>query len=361
MKNIFIEIDRHLKENQRIVLATIIRQSGSAPRQTGTRCLIRENGALIGTIGGGLLEFEVVKTAKEVFRVAKSALLKFRLTGTDIARTDMLCGGTADVYLEPVFPEHKEASGLFTKVAETITGRKTGVLLTRISDGTPAADSSGRLFINSDGTLTGQPGEWKSLPGMPRRYLETKQPRIFEDNFTLPAIFAEPIQPDDILYIFGAGHISTFLAPLAKSAGFAVIVIDDREEFANEQRFPNSDKIIAVPFSEVFARIRITPSTYIVQVTRGHTFDLAMLREALETNAGYIGMIGSRTKRNIIYKTLVKEGVSQKRLDQVYSPIGLPIGAQTPEQIAISIVAELIQVRSQKLPQPEDHKEAAPG
>jgi len=361
MKNIFIEINRHLKENQRVVLATIIRQSGSVPRQAGTHFLVQENGALIGTIGGGLLEFEVIKTAGEVFRTAKSALLKFRLTGTDVARTDMLCGGTADVYLEPVFPEQKETSNLFNKLAETITGRKTGVLLTRISDGVPAEDSSGRLFINSDGTLTGKSDEWESLPGMPRQYLETKQPRIFDDNFTLPVIFAEPIQPDDILYIFGAGHISTFLAPLSKSAGFTVIVIDDRKEFANEHRFPAVDKTLAVPFPEAFARIRITPSSYIVLVTRGHAFDLAMLREALETDAGYIGMIGSRTKRNIIYKTLVEEGVSQKRLDQVYSPIGLPIGAETPEQIAVSIVAELIQVKSQKLQQPEVQKEAAPG
>jgi xanthine dehydrogenase accessory factor len=347
MKNIFIEIDRHLAKNQRVVLATIIRQSGSSPRQTGTRCLVQKSGAIIGTIGGGLLEFEVIKTAGEVFRTEKSALLKFSLTGEDVAGTDMLCGGTVDVYLEPLFPVQKETVDLFNKVAETITGRKTGVLLTRISDGVPAEDSSGRLFINSDGTLTGQPGEWESLPGMPRRYLETKQPQIFEDNFTLPVIFAEPIQPDDTLYIFGAGHISTFLAPLAKSAGFTVIVIDDRKEFANEQRFPAVDKILAVPFPETFARIQITPSSYIVLVTRGHTFDLAMLREALKTDAGYIGMIGSRTKRNIIYKTLVEEGVSQERLDQVYSPIGLPIGAQTPEQIAVSIVAELIQVRSQ--------------
>ncbi len=347
MQNIFLEIGRLLEENRSFVLATIIRRKGSTPRQAGTHCLVLEDGTLIGTVGGGKLEFDVMAKAGEVIRTGKSALLKFRLTGKDSARTDMLCGGSADVYLEPIFSGQEKAVGLFREITATLNNHATGVLLTRISEGTPADDPTGRLFIKTDGTVPGSIAEWAALPGMPRRFLELKSPQIFEDDFTRPMIYAEPIVPDSRLYIFGAGHISTFLAPLAQSAGFGVWVLDDREEFANPQRFPSIEKVLETPFSEAFTHIKITPAAYIVIVTRGHAFDLQVLREALQSDAGYIGMIGSRKKRKVIYDTLLREGVSQARLDQVYSPIGLPIGAQTPEQIAVSIVAELIQVRSQ--------------
>jgi len=346
MPNIFLESNRYLDEGNKIVLATIIRQQGSTPRQAGTRCLVLADGTLVGTIGGGLLEFKVIEKAREVLRAGKSALLEFRLTGQDVARTDMLCGGTVDVYLEPLFPEQKETVALFREVAATINDHATGVLLTRISESTPANDPSGRLFIRIDGAVPENSGEWAALPGMPRRFLELKGPRTFEEDFTQPVVYAEPIVPDDRLYIFGAGHISTFLAPLAQSTGFGVWVLDDRAEFANPQRFPSIEKVLAIPFEEAFAQLRVTPSAYIAILTRGHAFDLQILREALQTEAGYIGMIGSRKKRDLIYGTLQKEGVSPTRLNQVYAPIGLPIGAQTPEQIAVSIVAELIQVRT---------------
>ncbi len=365
MPNIFLEANRYLGDGHKIVLATIIRHQGSTPRQTGTRCLVLADGTFVGTIGGGLLEFKVIEKAREVLRSEKSALLEFRLTGQEIAQTDMLCGGIVDVYLEPLFPELKETAALFREVAATLKNHATGVLLTHISEGTPANDPSGRLFIKADGTVPKNNGEWASLPGMPRRFLELKSPQTFEDDFTRPVIYAEPILPDDRLYVFGAGHISTFLAPLAQSAGFGVWVLDDRKEFANRQRFPSIEKVLATPFTESFRQIRVTPTTYIVILTRGHAFDLQILREALRTDAVYIGMIGSRKKRNLIYNTLQGEGVSRTRLDQVYAPIGLPIGAQTPEQIAVSIVAELIQVRNQlknqKLLKPESQKEAGPG
>ena len=346
MPNIFLETNRYLEKGHKIVLATIVRQQGSTPRQAGTRCLVLADGTIVGTIGGGLLEFKVIEKAGEVLQAGKSALLEFRLSGQDVSRTDMICGGRADVYLEPLFPEMKETAALFREVAATIEDHATGVLLTRISAGTPANDSSGRIFIKADGTVPESSSEWAALRGMPRRFLELKGPRTFEDDFTQPVVFAEPIAPDDRLYIFGAGHVSTFLAPLAQSAGFGVWVLDDREEFANRQRFPSIEKVLAIPFAEAFAQIRVTPAASIAILTRGHAFDLQILREALGTEAGYIGMIGSHKKRDLIYGTLRKEGVSQERLDQVYSPIGLPIGAQTPEQIAVSIVAELIQVKN---------------
>ena len=147
------------------------------------------------------------------------------------------------------------------------------------------------------------------------------------------------------MYLFGAGHICTFVAPLAKMVGFRVAVIDDREEFANRERFPNADEIIVCPFADAFDRIAISANAYVAIVTRGHLHDRDVLNAALQTDAGYIGMIGSRRKRDIIYASLMKEGFSAARLKEVHSPIGADIGGETPEEIAISIVAELIAER----------------
>ncbi|MBU2578258.1 XdhC family protein, partial [Patescibacteria group bacterium] len=145
--------------------------------------------------------------------------------------------------------------------------------------------------------------------------------------------------------IFGAGHISTFLSPLAKRVGFSVVVIDDRGEFANTERFPDADEIMVEPLSQSFDRIAVTPSSYIAIITRGHIHDHAVLKEALKQKPAYIGMIGSKRKREIIYQALIKEGTPKETLQKVHSPIGLAIGAETPEEIAVSIVAELIQER----------------
>jgi xanthine dehydrogenase accessory factor len=158
----------------------------------------------------------------------------------------------------------------------------------------------------------------------------------------------EPLRPEDVVHIFGAGHISTFVAPLAKMVGFRVVVIDDRQEFANRDRFPHADDILLLPFSEAWNAISLTRSSYLVIVTRGHAHDTTVLRGAVREDVAYVGMIGSRRKRNVVYRALMGEGVPPELLDRVHSPIGLDIGAETPEEIAVSIVGELISVRAER-------------
>ncbi|MDP2268319.1 MAG: XdhC family protein, partial [Deltaproteobacteria bacterium] len=154
------------------------------------------------------------------------------------------------------------------------------------------------------------------------------------------------VAPDNILYLFGAGHISTCLAPLAKMIGFTVVVIDDREEFCNGERFPEADELLVVPFTEVFDRIVVSPSSYLAILTRGHIFDHMVLQAALRHSPAYVGMIGSRRKIDILYRSLLEEGFSQASIEKVHAPIGLPIGAESPEEIAICIAAELIKIRA---------------
>ncbi|MCP4668449.1 MAG: XdhC/CoxF family protein, partial [Deltaproteobacteria bacterium] len=170
----------------------------------------------------------------------------------------------------------------------------------------------------------------------------------FEEGGGKVEVFVEAFISDPALFIFGGGHVSREIVPLANLVGFKVVVIDDREEFAKTEQFPQAREVHQYPFEGVMDRLAVDASSYLVIVTRGHIHDKMVLEQSLRTKAGYIGMIGSRRKRNMIYENLLEQGFTQKDLARVHSPIGLDIGAETPEEIAVSIVAELIQVRAGK-------------
>jgi len=347
MENPFEDVSKFLQEGKKVVLARIIRQVGSSPRAVGTKCIVLEDGSMKGTIGGGLLEHQVIERAKESLKEGKSAIMHFQLTGDEVAKTDMLCGGIVDVYLEPVFPDNAAARDIFKRISNFINEGRKGVLLTLVSDGIMPEDETSRLLIEEDGSTMGEIGT-VSEEGKLRltKFLEIKTPKLTEIEKGKESVFVEPLMPYDILYLFGAGHVSTFVASLAAMVGFRVIVIDDRKEFANKERFKEADELIVLPFSDVFEKINISSSSYIAIMTRGHIHDLNVLREALKRSGGYIGMIGSKRKKEKIYQVLMEEGVSDERLKKVHSPIGVDIDAETPEEIAVSIVAELIRVRA---------------
>jgi len=158
-------------------------------------------------------------------------------------------------------------------------------------------------------------------------------------------VFIEILQPKEEVLIFGAGHIAVCVSKLAKMLGFKVTIIDEREEFANQDRFPEADRILTEEVEEALKLLEVTPSTYIIIVTRGHLKDEEVLTGVIKTRAHYIGMIGSRKKNATVFQHLKEKGIAEKELEKVYAPIGLDIGAQTPEEIAVSIIAEIIQVR----------------
>lgn len=347
MNNFFLDLDKLLVSGQKVVIARIIYQKGSAPRSIGTKCIILENGEILGTIGGGALEYQVIEKAKAVFKTGRSATVHFQLTGEDVAETDMLCGGIVDVFLEPVFPKNQVARDIFGRTrALVMAGNFKGTLLTLIADGLSPDSRDRHALIIKDVSGLRVIGRIAGCDNMDaEKLLEVKSPVLKRSKTEGLSIFMEPIQAADVLYIFGAGHISTFLSPLAKRVGFGVVVIDDRGDFANKKRFPDADEIMVGPLSQSFGRIDVTLSSYIAIITRGHIHDHAVLKEALKQNVAYIGMIGSKRKREIIYQALIKEGISKETLQMVHSPIGLAIGAETPEEIAVSIVAELIQER----------------
>ena len=161
-------------------------------------------------------------------------------------------------------------------------------------------------------------------------------------------VFIDILQPKEEVLIFGAGHIAVCLSKLAKTVGFKVTIIDDREEFVNQDRFPEADKIIAEETEKALTHLKITPSTYIIIVTRGHLKDEEVLGSVIRSGATYIGMIGSRKKNTTVFQQLEEQGILAQELKKVHAPIGVDIGAQTPEEIAVSIMAEIIQVRRKK-------------
>jgi xanthine dehydrogenase accessory factor len=347
MLNIYKELARELTAGEKSVLVRIIRKLGSAPRTAGTSLLLKADGSFVGSVGGGLLEHDVLRKAKEVLESGRSAMLHMRLSGQEVAASEMLCGGDVDVLLEPVFPGDRGTEAVLHELVAMKEQGRRGALVTVVAGG---REGGSWFLITAAGDIIGDASGLGGVSGMDLKLWATvRRPSLetlaeFEGGAT---VFVEPVESEAVLLLFGAGHISTFVAPLARMVGFRVCVIDDREEFANPERFPVADPLMVCSVTEAFGRITVTRATYIAIVTRGHIHDRDALRSALATRPAYIGMIGSRRKRDLIYASLMQEGVSAEELQRVHCPIGVPIGAQTPEEIAVSIVAELIQVRVQ--------------
>jgi xanthine dehydrogenase accessory factor len=268
--DLFEEIVRLRREGRRAALATIVHTNGSIPSYESSRMLVHEDGTIAGTVGGGCVEAEVWAAAKEVLRSEEPRKLTFNLNQNASYDSGLICGGTLEIFVEPILP-----------------------------------------------------------------------------------------QP--VLYLFGGGHVSAALARVAHQAGFAIGVVDDREAFANRERFPMAQEVFT-SYEAAFEGIKPNAATYLAIVTRGHKEDMRVLRWAVDTAARYIGMIGSRRKVLSVYKALEEDGVSAEKLARVFAPIGLEIGALTPEEIAVSIAAELIAVRrASRRPEGPAHKSVQHG
>jgi len=353
MKDIYPKIVEMFEANRFSVLATIISQSGSAPRGIGTRLLILEDGSSVGTIGGGLLEKTVLEESKKVFASRLPMRFSYFSEETDESDPDMRCGSDMELFLEPVSPENLNHLYIFKEIIDIIRRGGSGLLATVITPGQWYSGHIPKMFFKSDGERIG------SLLGIQEiedticermdQILDEKQPTIImctDKEGNQLDVFIETMISDPILYLFGGGHVSSQVAPLAHRVGFKVVVIDDRPEFSVPENFPEAEEVHNYPFDSVMDRLPINESSYILIMTRGHSHDKTVLSQALKTPAEYIGMIGSSRKISIIYGKLIEEGFNQEQLDKVHSPVGMDIGAETPEEIAVSIIAELIKVRA---------------
>ena len=252
--DIYEQIVELRRQGRRGAVATIVNVRGSIPSFRTAKMLVRDDGSIAGTIGGGCVEADVWQAAREVMESEKPRTLTFDLNQDPKYDTGLVCGGRLEVFIEPVLP---------------------------------------------------------------------------------PAL----------LYIFGAGHVALSLCQTASGAGFDVIVTDDRTSYASKERFPTAREVHALDFDEAMQKLDPSESSYIVIVTRGHRDDMRILRWAVQSRARYVGMIGSRRKVIEISKVLQDEGLPAHLFDRVHAPVGLDIGAITPEEIAVAITAELIAVR----------------
>jgi xanthine dehydrogenase accessory factor len=342
---IFHSIAGLLAGGESLVLATIVSRSGSAPRAVGSRMVVRRDGSIIGTIGGGILEARVQELAKEVFQHGQAVLKKYVLTPQDATQMGMVCGGVVRALVQFLDASQPGNLELYQAIVASLEARQQAWLITAMPANVDVPEASAQYLSKNDDAMVGDldPQAGQILTSQ----ASAGQPEILSHQGK--EYLVEPLCHAGTVYIFGAGHVSQQLAPLSTLVGFSTAVLDDRQEFANRERFPGADEVVVLDtFERAMEGLEINGDSYLVLVTRGHAHDHTVLRQALKTKAGYIGMIGSRRKRDAVYAAMAKEGFGQQDFDRVFSPIGLDIGAETPEEIAVSIVAELIKIRAEK-------------
>ncbi len=336
-------------------MASILARSGSAPRAAGTKMIVRSNGAIIGSIGGGVLEARVLSAAGEVIRTGNPFTRRFSLTAEDVDRLGMICGGEVEVRVDFMDSADAGRLALYQNVAAAIRAREAAWLITQAPHPEETLGQWRECLLTLDGRITSAHSTCCDPRGFrdPFIILEAVKRAGAESRVTFVTIEGERFAAERLsgvseVLIFGAGHVARSLAVLTKMVGFRTVVIDDREEFANRHRFDTADEIIVLnSFEHLPREMEITRGSYIVIVTRGHSRDAIVLESVLKAEAAYIGMIGSRRKRDEIFEALSGKGfVVEDLLERVHSPIGIGIGAETPEEIAVSIVAELIAARA---------------
>jgi xanthine dehydrogenase accessory factor len=336
-----------LKKGERVVLATILSHAGSTPRTAGTKMLVCSDGKIIGTIGGGLVEAQVISAASEIFKTGDAQVRNFDLTNSGNADTmDVICGGRLKILLERMDPDPVNLE-IFQNLLIALEKKQKSLLVAAL----PATDEKvkkiSRCLITGNQITAGDfvPSE-PALEKLTETVHNEKSPVVITIGDR--RLLADPYFVSGTVYLFGAGHVSQQTAILTRMVDFRTVVLDDRAEFANRERFKDADDIrVLDSFEDAFSGLETDQDSYIVIVTRGHSHDKTVLEQALRTGAGYIGMIGSRRKRDAIYKALLQQGFTEEDLQRVHSPIGLKIGADTPEEIAVSIAAELIAVRKE--------------
>ncbi len=353
MEDVYSEIVKALEKKEKLALATLITRIGSAPRAVGAKYLVKGDGASSGSIGGGCVEAEVWQEAQKVMEKQEGRILHFDLTSEQLAEGGLICGGNINIFLEPL---REEFLNIYREAARIRQKGGSAILATLVSvDGSSPKGEGSKVLMKISGEKIGLlPGGVELEKKILREgevLLKEKRPKVLVYSFEnrRMEVLLEPIFSEPTVYIFGGGHISEQLAPLVKKVHFKVVIIDDREIFANRSRFPEADEVIVSEFEKCFEKLSIDGSSYVVIVTRGHLYDGFVLEQAVKTNARYIGMIGSKKKIRTLYQNLMEKGMAKETIDRVHAPIGIDINSETPEEIAVSIVAELIKVRGESI------------
>lgn len=332
MNTIFAKLLYELEEGRDAVLVSIVSDQGSAPRGTGSQMLVGRSGQLLGTIGGGAVEKRSEERAlsllsESTFPQGGEHLHEFRLRENHAEDIGMVCGGDVTVLFQPISGADELWRTVAEKLLEQIAARKAGWLIQRTDGGTP--------------TLLGESGNVLAGATLPNAERLMGSGGILADGY-----FSMPLPIGERVVLFGGGHCALALAPLLKSVGFRVTVMDCRPEFANAERFPWAEQTICGDYLHISEYLTLHEDDYVVVMTNGHSHDFEVQEQVLRGPLAYIGVIGSKTKTAAVNQRLRAAGISEEAIQSVHTPIGTAIRAVTPEEIAVSIAGELIYERA---------------
>mgnify|MGYP001350573131 FL=1 len=348
MREVFREAVSELEKGRRVVVATVVRTKGSTPQKPGAKLLVRHDGSGVGTLGGGCVEGDIWFAAKELMkRGGPSEYRDYELNEEMAAEDGLVCGGTMYFLIDPVYQP-----GDYIDVAREIDGAYRGedavavASVVKPAEGQPAPIGA-RLLVRENGSMEGTLGSEALDRDASRKARDLmvlgKNDYVVAENGA--EYFVEAYTTPPQMVLCGGGHVSKAIAPLAKTVGFRVFITDDREEFANADRFPEADRLVVAAPEDALPQLPINQNTFIIVATRGHRYDNVALDVAARTPAKYVGLMGSRRKTILIYEDLLRGGMPIERVREIRSPIGLDVRARTPEEIAVSIIAEVLMFR----------------
>lgn len=337
MKELFEQILHALERGENVVLCSILASSGSAPRGAGAKMAVFPDGTALGTIGGGAVERIAQQQALELFRTGASYCQAFCLAPNQVNDIGMICGGTVMVYFR--FFDHcsPQDAALVRAILELLQSGQDAWLVSRMEQGKITAMGT---FDETQGLRFAQLDEQ-----MLRSWLTSSA--VYQKGE--PSYYVEPISRAGRVYIFGGGHVGRALVPVLANVGFRVTVFDNREDFARQENYPAAEQVIFGDYYHIEEKVHITPRDYVVIMTPGHQADREVLLQALRSPATYIGCIGSRSKIAGTRAWLAEHGIPDEAWERVHAPIGIPLGGRTPEEIAVSIAAEMIRHRAEHM------------
>ena len=346
MKRLYEQLLGELEQGRAAVMAVIIARTGSAPRGAGARMLVKSDGAILGTIGGGAVEYQAVQTALESLRTGRSFIRAYTLSHGEAADIGMVCGGDVEVYFQYVTPEDMAFCTLCRKILELLEEDEDSWLILDITD--PVCWQMGCCSPAMETRMADEEKD-KTAGGLqipPELICRLSSGKASQHEIAGRRYYTEPLVQAGRVLVFGGGHVAQELVPVLHHIGFRCVVMDDREAFASPLVFPQAERTIVGDLRHIADHITIRPCDYVCIMTRGHEYDYYVQRQALDAKPRYIGVMGSRSKIRAVTEKLLEDGYTPSEIQSCHMPIGTAIYASTPAEIAVSIAGELIAERA---------------